>query len=264
MRKALSPSSLHVANALGLLDLLTDYIHLSNDYREKPSIEHRMEIIELSQKIHSRVNQASLEIAAVASEMDCEEERADQIASYLKEQEDEAETRLTVGALVVGALGAIVSGVLLANGNESNAPDFVGIGAGLAEVTLGVMILTNKKTVLFYHPRNALKDIWTAPETSSIFPPAVWFYLNYKNPESPEKPLREQLVEQWLSFGQVADAHNKNKEKLYALLFGEGGRYTAEQLANRANMHDQVESQVNLMQQALRQLGSDIERLFQR
>jgi hypothetical protein len=253
--------SLNAANAIGLLDLLTEYVNLKKNYKVSPTLEKRIEIVELSQKINQRINISSLEISAVASEMDCEEERADQIATYLKGKEDDAETKLTVGAIVVGAVGAITAGVLLAKGDAGNAPEFIGIGAGLTEATLGVMILLNKRKVEFYHSRNALKDIWFAPETSTIFPQSVWYYLTYEKPNGSTKSIRQQLVDKWLGFGQIADTKEKNKEKIYSLFFGEGGKYTADQLTNRANMHDQIEAQINLMKQDLKLLALELEKL---
>lgn len=252
--------SLNIANAIGLLDDLTEFVKLKKIYKSSPSNDKRLEIIELSQKIYQRINFSSLEISSVASEMDCEEERADQIATYLKAKEDDAETKLTVGAIVVGAAGAITAGILLANGGAGSTPEFIGIGSGLTEATLGVLILINKRKVNFYHSRNALKDIWTGPQTSSIFPASVWYYLNYQNPDTKGQSLRQQLVDKWLGFGQIADTKEKNKEKVYNLFFGEGGKYTADQLTNRANMHDQIEAQINLMKQDLKLLLSELEK----
>lgn len=253
--------SLNAANDIGLIDLLTEYVKLKKTLNNNPTLEKRIEIVELSQRINQRINISSLEISAVASEMDCEEERADQIATYLKGKEDDAETKLTVGAIVVGAAAAITAGLLLANGDAGNATEFIGIGAGLTEATLGVLILLNKRKVNFYHPRNALKDIWTAPETSTIFPSSVWYYLTYENPETKEKSLRQQLVDKWLGFGQIAETKEKNKESVYNLFFGDGGKYTADQLTNRANMHDQIEAHINLMKQDLKLLVLELEKL---
>lgn len=252
--------SLNAANAIGLIDLLTDFATLNRDYRVRPTIEKRIEIIEVSQKINQRINISSLEISAVASEMDCEEERADQIATYLKGKEDNAATKLTVGAIVTGAVGAISAGILLTNGDISNTPEFIGIGVGLTEATLGILILFNKRKVQFYHPRNVLKDIWIGPEASSVFPTSVWYYMTYKDPTKNNQSLRQQLVDDWLGFGQIADTKEKNKEKIYALYFGEGGKYTAEKLTNRANMHDQIESYIKLMKQDLNQLAIELEK----
>lgn len=254
--------SLNAANAIGILHDLADYVKLKNQYIKSANPELRIELIELSQKINQRINISSLEISAIASEMDCEEERASQIAAYLKAQEDNAETKLTVGAIIVGATGAITTGILLALEKSSIEPEFIGIGSGLSETALGLIILLNKRKIDFYHPRNALKDIWEGHETSEIFPAPVWYHLNYFNPNTPENPsLRYQIIERWMNYGQIADASKKQKRNLFQIYFGNGGKYTAEQLINRANMYDQLESHINLMKQNLKGLAIELENL---
>lgn len=251
--------SLNAAHAIGILNLIKQLPELKMKNRTTV-VESRLEALELKQKMMQKIHIASLEVSAVASEMDCEEERADQIAAYLKSIEDNSETRLTVAAIVIGSLGSMAAGALLAKGNDTNTPEFIGIGTGLAEAILGICILKQKRTVYFEHPRNALKDIWEAPATSEIFPPAIWYYLNSSNPGG-EPSLREQIVNNWLGFGQLADTKEKKRESLYALFFGVGGKYTADQLINRANMYDQVEAQINLMKQDLQLLATEIEQL---
>ncbi|GCD79011.1 hypothetical protein JCM30197_02580 [Schleiferia thermophila] len=260
LKNTFSFQSLHAANAIGILDLLTEFVHLKKSYSINPTLEKKIKLVELSQNIYQKINTSSLEISAIASEMDCEEERADQIATFIKGKENTIETKLTVSAIVVGAIGAISAGILLANNTSGNTPEVIGIGTGLIEATLGILILTNKRKITYYHPRNALKDIWTAPETSSIFPAPIWYYLTYENPDKNEKSLRQQLVDKWLGYGQIADTKEKNKQKIDNQYFGKGGKYTASQLINRANMYDQLEAYINLMQD-LRILALELEKL---
>src|SRR5699024_6167427 len=148
-----------------------------------------------------RINLASLEISAVTAELDCEEERADQLASFLRNKEEKKETMLTVGSIILGALSAIVTGVLITDKNEGNASDIIGVGVGLADATIGVMMLLNETKIMYHHKRNVLREIWLATETSSIYPPSIWYYLNQH--ESNKPSLREQLIESWKKFGQI-------------------------------------------------------------
>ncbi|HEY8400551.1 MAG TPA: hypothetical protein VIK89_04775, partial [Cytophagaceae bacterium] len=136
--------SLNVANAIGILDMLSSYVNLLLEKKQNPTLENRLALIELTQQINQKINTSSLEISAIASEMDCEEERTSQIANFLKAKEDEAETRLTVGAIIIGASGALARGILL---NNEHSSDYIEIGAGIAEATLGLLILTNKRKI---------------------------------------------------------------------------------------------------------------------
>lgn len=255
----LSFRSLNVANAIGVLDLMSDYVTVQKKYKKNPTIENRLTQLEMAQKLNQRINNASLEVSAVSSEMDCEEERTSQIADFLKGKEDETESKLTVGAIVVGAAGAIASGLLIDKGNTG---DYIGLGTGITEATLGVLILRNKRNIEFYHHRNALRDIWEGRPTSAIFPPAVWYYLNYSNPnESDRVSFRREIIEKWMNFGQIADEKSKKKTQLIELYFGNGGKYSAQELDNRANMYDQLESQINLMKQDLKALSTELENI---
>lgn len=253
-----SRKSLNVAHAIGALDLLSRYLQL-RPRADDGGVGNRLQKLELAQAIYQRINIASLEVSAVASEIDCEEERAAQIAAYLKKIEDDRETRLTVGAIVVGAAGAVSSGLLFKNGNVG---EWIAIGTGITEASLGLMILMNKKKVVFYHQRNALRDVWEDNATSHIFPASIWYYLNYYDITGAEQhSMRYQIVDNWMSFEQIASLNAKKRRKMLQLYFGQGGRYTAEQLNNRSNMLDQLESAINLMKQDLKGLAIELEDL---
>ncbi|GGE13750.1 hypothetical protein [Sphingobacterium cellulitidis] len=253
--KKLSFNSLNMANAIGILELVSNYVELKQNPKGE-DLNYRLTLLELKQAIDQKINTSSLEISAISSEMDCEEERTSQVANYLEGKIQEKESKLTVAAIVVGALGAILTeGVI----KEETASHVVGISTGVAEATFGVMMLLNDEKTDFFHKRNALKDVWFGASTSKNFPAAVWYYLNYSSPENGIKTsLREQIIQKWSSFGQITKG---SEEEMLELYFGEGGEYTSEQLENRADMYDQLESNINLMKQDLKALASELERL---
>jgi hypothetical protein len=248
--------ALNTANAINVFDLLKELVEIKALCKIQNSYENRLRLLELVQKLNFKIHLSTLEISAVAGEMDCEEERADQIAVYLKEKEDNLETKLTAGAIVIGATGAISAGTILAAGNTTNLPEFIGIFSGFTETVLGTLIYLNKQSVNFYHERNALKEIWEGPEISDIFPPSIWYYLNYKSHN--EKSIREQIKERWLSYGQIAD----KKNHINPVFFNKGGKYNANELVNRANMYDQIESYINLMLQDIKVLSYEIQQVY--
>lgn len=253
--KKLTFNSLNMANAIGILELVSKYVELKQNPKGE-DLNYRLTLLELKQAIDQKINTSSLEISAISSEMDCEEERTSQVANYLKGKIQDKESKLTVAAIVVGALGAILTeGVI----KEETASHVVGISTGVAEATFGVMMLLNDEKTDFFHKRNALKDVWFGASTSKNFPAAVWYYLNYSSPENGIKTsLREQIIQKWSSFGQIMKG---SEEEMLELYFGEGGEYTSEQLENRADMYDQLESNINLMKQDLKALASELERL---
>ncbi|HMR81941.1 MAG TPA: hypothetical protein PKE30_02380 [Niabella sp.] len=251
-----SLSSLNIANAFGFLDLLKQYVEIQNTYNVHPTTEQRLQKLELAMKLSERINQASLEISSFASELDCEEERITQVADFLKGKEKQRETRLTVAAIGVGAIGGVASGILSASEKAGNSGDYLGIATGITEAVLGLLILKNNKTTELLHPRNALKDIWYGNPASDIYPSSIWYYLNYKKPaDSSGLSLREKIIERWKGFEQI-DASSKEDLKDFELLYlGEAGKYGTEELYNRAKMYDQIESYVKMIKQDLTTLS---------
>lgn len=255
-----SLKSLNVAHAIDILPLLDEYGKLKSIYNQESNIQNQVNLIDSEQLIFQKINNASLEISALSSEMDCEEERTSQIANYLKNLESEKETKLTVASIVVGASGAILTGIYSADKSGT----VIGITTGIAEAALGVMILINTRKIEFMHPRNALRDIWEGNYVSTNFPPSIWYYLSHHNPAKPdEKSLRYQIVEKWIDFGQISRMDTKKNKKTLDIYFNEGGKYSSQQLSNRADMYDQVESSINLMKQDLKSLSQEVTYLFE-
>ena len=253
--------SLNVAHAIGILPLLEEYGNQKKIYQEEKSIQNQVNLIELTQLISQKITSASLEISAVSSEMDCEEERTSQIANYMKIHEDDRETKLTVASIVAGATGAILSGVYI----DKDAGGYIGISIGIIEAGLGVLIIVNTRKIEFMHPRNALRDIWEGYHVSANFPASIWYYLNYHNPEDVgEKSLRYQIIEKWIGFGQISGMQSRKKQKVLNTYFGDGGKYTSQQLSNRADMYDQLESNINLMKQELNRLSMEVSQLVEK
>jgi len=252
---------LKIANAIGIIDLLKEYVEAEKTYSSNPSLENKVEILDLDRKIANAIQRASLEISAVASEIDCEEERADQLSSYLKKKEDDRETRLTVAAISVGAIAAIASGILFTIDEHGSADNLVEAGGGIVEAVLGFMIFTSKPKVAFSHTRNHLEEIWNGKETSPLFPAHVWYYFNYFNPGKPKEPsLRVQILRSWKAIYEWEKNENRHNHNLIELFFGKGGQYTSEQLKARARMLDQLQANITLMKQDLTQLVTYIEK----
>lgn len=253
--KSFDQNTLNIANAIGILDLMDKYIQLKTK-KDSLSLNGRLAILEIKQEMDHRINSASIEISAVSSEMDCEEERVSQVANYLSGRQGDRESKLTKSAIVLGALGAILTGGVIKNDEVSNT---VAITAGIGEAGLGLMMLFNRESVEFHHKRNALKDVWNNVETSEIFPPLVWYYLKYKNPAiGQDKSLRDQIIEKWMNLGQI-DPHSK--KSTVDLFFGEGGKYSTDELENRADMYDQLESSITLMKQDIKALSLEIDKI---
>ncbi|MCC6385338.1 MAG: hypothetical protein LC117_06975 [Bacteroidia bacterium] len=249
---------LNVANAIGVLSLLSDYVQKNRETVRDPSLQNQVDLIKIRQELNHRIDLASLEISSVTAELDCEEEMLNQIASFLAEKEKRRETLLTVGSIILGSLSAIITGILVSKHDDSNATDMLGVGVGVADATLGILMLTGSQKIDLAHKRNILREIWFATETSASYPPAIWYYLNYKNPQEEEGSLREQLIRNWLDFGQLNGTEKDRRKLDMEVYFGDAGTYSIDEIENRAKMYDQIESLIKLMKQDLRNLTSSI------
>lgn len=257
-----SPASRHTAHVFGLLSALAAYAQARRQYQRQPTLAGRVAVLEQRQQLSQRLTQAQLDVATVAAQLDCQEEQADQLAGFMADRAAVAETRLTAASIVVGAVGSLAVGALFFNSKGGKADELIGIGTGLAGAGLGLKIFRNARhppTVLVAHPRNPLAAVWTGDNAAGLFPPAVWYYLTQPHPAAPgQPPVRERLRADWTRYGQLGPDNSKERARLTQLFFGAGGAYTAAELGTRADMHDELESQVNLLQRDLARLSREL------
>ncbi|HMN06668.1 MAG TPA: hypothetical protein PKD45_13185 [Flavobacteriales bacterium] len=247
-----SPNSLRMAHAIHVLPLLDHYMtHLAVPAAER-SLEERVELLELRRTIAYHCDLASLEISAVASELDCEEEKISQLAQHLNALEQRTMDGLNVAAIAVGAGGALFTGIHFLEDDRNRHVDWLAIAFGAAEAGLGVaMLLTGKKADI-RHPRNALRAIHQGKDPDAIFPASVWFCLTNPIPGQQEgKTYRKQLMDRW--------QEGEDQAGNLALFLGNGGTYTSDQLHSRASMYDQLESTIKLVKQDLLQLVQELD-----
>ncbi|HRP88937.1 MAG TPA: hypothetical protein PKX92_02750 [Edaphocola sp.] len=252
--------ALNVANAIGIIQPLKEYILSKEKYKINPSVENRLDILEQRVTIVEKINASSLEISSVTSELDCEKKRVDQIANYLKAKADRRETNLVIGSTIVGAVGAIMTEGLNNSPNTGQSGSYVAVGSAMVETTLGILMLIDRKSVLFLHERNTIGEIWNNVPVSKTLPPSIWYYLNYEDSLDKKHSLRELLVEHWEVFGQV-----KKREEMdngtTEIYFGKGGKYSSDELKTRAEMFGQIEVYIRLMKQDLEILSTELKNM---
>ncbi|MCH7401527.1 hypothetical protein ACFOUP_13855 [Belliella kenyensis] len=241
----LDDKSIDMAIALNLVDELESYLNgeLSDTKR-----------LELKMKIITRVMRMDLEINALMSAIDCEEEKAEQLATFLDRSLRKRERNLTVAAIVIGATVGVSQGVSVAANDEvGDWLDYFGIAGGLAEVILGVSILRMDKKVSIDHPKNVLRDVYEGDSRPSYFPPSVWYYFNSERNNEENVSLKNQLIKRW-------EAYNLNYSGMSVML-DDGGEYASDLLKIRSEMLDQVESQIALINKDLLYFLNKIESL---
>ncbi len=245
VKAAYSPRALRVAEAIGVVDELNDLVGSSGT-----------ELVAKRQALLERLDLAKADISAAAVAADCEQGRADLLRDSLKDHETSRTRALTIASLGVGALTSVAAGAWsLSNGDASRGPAAVGIAGGALGAVLGALALTTSGSrVHLAHPRNQLRDLWTNPERSSLFSPSVWHFLSKRraslDPDSQKPTPREQMTARWKTNGMLGRDEETRAHRT-ALFFGDGGDYDLDELRDRADMLDEVQAEVDLMNQEL-------------
>lgn len=246
-----SRRNLLIANAAGVLPQLKTLTQLEQAAHLQPTEAHKLAVLAQRQQVLARLQLMATSIASTAAELDCEGERADQVASYLAEQEDRYEQRLTVLSIGVGAVAGVGTTVF-----EQKVPQYAfGIGGGLLTAGLGLLTLTSHRTITFDHSRNLLTDIWEEKPTSALYPPSVWYCLQEKAfSNQGATSVGHNTRERWQHYDQLARPDSPAGRQQQALLFGQGGKYGVDDLRIRANMLNELQAAVRLIEQDLQGL----------
>ncbi len=200
------------------------------------------------QKVTDRYMLFETELNAIAAELDCNGERIDKLAGYMDELNSNTQTRLTVASILLGAVTAVTA-TTIKNDKLNNG---LSIAGGVGTAVLGFMTLNPKgKRVSMHLERNLLQGIWFQNNNAQIYPASVWGILSEKGFSNSENfSLVETMRQRWLKYG-LEDQQNSPLEKLY---FNTGGIFTAEQLHDLANMHNELQATIRSVQQDLRSL----------
>jgi hypothetical protein len=245
--------SLMVANSAGLLDPIREFEREKLKLQVDPSPLQRIKILEKKEIIINRISLFRSQVASAAAELDCEGERADQLSAYLDKIGRNEVRNLTVASIVSGAVGGIASALL--NGDQSKTAAITG---GTASAVLGLISLSSNKKINFRHPRNLLRDIWFIPQRSITYPTMVWNMLSHITfSNSGEFSVAYYTRKSWQQYWGLKPS-DKRADKKIKLLMGEGGLYTADELKLRADMINQLQAAVKLIDQDIQGLLSEV------
>lgn len=252
LKPMFSDQSILILNALGNIDEVEDIIQLKKDN----SVEAQLKILQLKNKINSKVTISLTELDAVAAEFDCEGERVDQMANFVDNINNTKNNKRIVYSIVVGAAASIAGGIVKSD-SWGNAID---IGGGILGAGFGFMTLSPKgKKVEFIHGRNLLRDIWKEKLESPNFPPFIWYmYTEKKFSNKEDKSILQNMKERWLHYQFDNNIEDANQ----SVIFTNGGDYRADDLHNRASMLNQMQSATRTINQNINYLLLDLDKLM--
>ena len=240
LKANLSQHDILISKAIGIESYLSEYLQTKKDTLKR---------LVLKQKITDRLILTSIEINALASELDCNGERIDKLANFVNDINNKKTRNLTVASVTIGALTTVAT-VLIKN---NNASDIVGVSGGLVSAGLGALTIAPKgKKINLKLERNLLRNIWFNDNSNGAYPNSIWAILNEKQfSNSGKNDLQESIKNRWLqyNFDGKIDAET---EKLF---FYDGGIYTADDLSSRANMLNELQATVRSLEQDLKSLS---------
>jgi hypothetical protein len=246
--------SLDTARAIGALAVIERLC--AAQARKAPEAE----ITDIRGEVHGAIAAAALDLSSTVAHIQCEEGRAAQIASDLRDAEQAQTRRLTAYSLIVSALATIGTGVFAIADKDPVPAGVVGITGGVVGGALGLATLEVKRTATFMHARNVLGELWTAREHPD-FPEAVWTYLTRARfTIRGDISVRDYLMRDWKKSGRLGDDAEHPSPERVALYFGDGGLYDADGLDDRADMLSDVREAVGLMFHELQHLETEAAR----
>ncbi len=239
-----------MANATGTLSFLQKLVHNQSD----TSLAGKVERLHIKNELQNRLLLVTTELNSFSAELDCEGERADQLASYLDERANNRNDVLTVASIAVGAVTTIATVSISSDATQN----VVGLVGGLLSGGLGGSSLIKGRKVPFNHPRNVLKDIWEVPQQSSIYTPFIWYMLNEKSFSNEHKQgIIHSIRDRWLTLQFDGETEGRKQ----SLLFGKGGKYKADDLHDRADLLNQLQSSIRSLNQDLQSFVLSVNRL---
>ncbi|SNR30619.1 hypothetical protein [Flavobacterium sp. ov086] len=236
----LSKHDILVSKAIGLETYLAEYLQIKKDTLKR---------LVLKQKITDRLILTSIEINALASELDCNGERINKLADFIDNINNKKTKNLTVASVTLGALTTVAT-VLIKNNNASN---IIGVSGGLLSAGLGALTISPKgKKIDLKLQRNLLGNIWYNDNSNQAYPNSIWTILNEKQfSNSGENDLQESIKNRWLQY----NFDGKMDAETQKLFFDDGGIYTADDLHSRANMLNELQATVRSLEQDLKSLA---------
>ncbi len=225
------------------------HIHQLLDQKQDTSVTGRLSRLESIADVQIQISRFRTELDGISAELDCQGERADQLATYLDEIDQRRSDRFTVSSVIIGSVTTVVAALM----TSGSAEDITSVAGGLVAAGIGAMTIRPKgKKMVIKHERNLLKEIWNKPEKSADFPSSIWYVLNKEGFSNLKgSTLAESITNRWKSF----EIEQSSSEAEIELLFGQGGLYTADLLKKR-------EAMLNQLQSSIRGINQDLDRFM--
>ena len=245
------------------LGQILDVLPLLNQIAALDQPDSLVEFLDLRQQLTDEVLLALFETASTVAELVCETDRTNQSADRMDALDAARVKGLTIASLLVGGLAAVASGGLGLAGAANAASNAADVAGGAFSTLFGGYALTNHAQQEFLHERNLLAEIWNDPKDPSLFSPSTWRFLHIRHKER-DVTQRDELIHSWRQEGRLGESGSDEESKRIALIFGQGGLYTAPDLRARSAMLETLAATVRLIHDELELFFREISKRFGR
>ena len=254
-----SQSATNIAEVIGARESLEQMALLASQAGDPASAAVGLERLSVRQSTTDAILRAMLDVSSVLADLDCQNERGDQLRDHLQKLEDRRTRQLSLGSILVGALTAIVSGGLSLAYPTTNGGDVAAMIGGTLEASVGVAAVFGTVSGELPTERNLMGEVWEGPSRSTLFPPTVWRFLNQPVGGATGRfTLRDVVIAQWRMGERLGREGSQEERDRIALLFGRGGTYTLDDLNARDTMLDLLKVSVASMNQDLQLLLDEL------
>jgi hypothetical protein len=262
LKERYSMHSLLACNAAGLIPDLVELEKLRKQYQTDSSQEvfHSLETKKMAVLLNLTITQG--EIESLAELIECEQDRTDDIKYYLSEESNKMQKQLTIRAIVVAGITAVVSGLLAANedlgsGEVGTANDYIGAAGGLASVYLGIRAFQVNPKVKVESPNNLLPYLLLQKHQEKL-PLSYEYFLKENGFFAGESNWANYLQSSF--HGYLKSKYEKEEERQMAIdmLLQNQAEYDIDLLDIRGEILSELSSSLGLFQFYMNKLSREI------
>ena len=255
----LSPDAEHVAREIDVLAMLQRVRTLAGDCSSDGTIS--LEELSLRLQITEGIQAASLDVGDVIAEIGYEQAQVMETRDRLSGAKDAKVNKLTLAGIIIGSGSSAIGNAMGLDNATVRAGLIVQVVGGVGGIFFSIWALRVQggKASLGMAPNMLAPLLGRQSETSSIYPPDVWAYLNAVPPANPrvKTTWKDELIAEWVKLGRIDQPGSASAQPKIDRLTSEISKpvqLSIDDLTDRNAMLSDVRSRVSLMQRDLRDL----------
>jgi hypothetical protein len=270
----LSPEAAQIAHQIGVAPFLDQ---LGRERAAGSPIS--LESLAVRQEITEKILAASLDIDSVNAVIDSEVDQIRGIRADLQAKRDKAQNIINIASVLTGGVAGAITSAMQFKPSTVNLGNGIGVGGGAGSVVLSIvgMRMQGGRKSLGDSPRMLARFLGRQPDAMeaipSVYPEAVWSYLNSAAPAQPSLSAsnssqsnsaqsnivtrREQLVAKWRSEGRInQDGSPKGERRIEAMSsnISQLRKLSISEMSDRVTMLLDVRATVSLMKRGLSEI----------